>query len=241
MRVSVDNMVFCLRFVFFCLFFSVLSCEAFCADLLLDPGHSPKKPGATSCSGIPEYQFNDQLVQTIVRFLGERHLGCDVTRRPQEDLGLKERGAKARGHKWFLSIHHDAVQPVYLERINGQLCSRKARGYSLFVSQKNPHFETSLLYARVLGELLISMGFQPSTHHGEAIQGENRPLLDARLGIYQYDNLVVLKTSEAPAVLLEAAVIVHPDEERLARHPGFQKSIAEAVAQTLRFVQNHSF
>ncbi|MBO4334229.1 MAG: N-acetylmuramoyl-L-alanine amidase [Desulfovibrio sp.] len=226
--------------LFFCLL-HVAFCEfGFCSDLILDPGHSPGKPGATSCSGLPEYQFNDQLVSTIERFLAERGLACDVTRRGREELSLKERGAKARGHKLFLSVHHDSVQPVYLERMHGQLCSRKAHGYSLFVSQKNAFFETSLLYARVLGELLVAMGFQPSTHHGEAIKGENRPLLDPRLGIYQFDDLVVLKTSEAPAILLEAAVIVHPDDERLAQHPAFQRAIAEAVVQTLRFVQNTS-
>ncbi|MCR5813572.1 MAG: N-acetylmuramoyl-L-alanine amidase [Desulfovibrio sp.] len=225
----------------FCLFGTVLCGQGWSADLILDPGHSPQKPGATSCSGLPEYQFNDQLVATIVHFLAQRGLACDVTRRSREELSLKERGAKARGHRFFLSVHHDSVQPVYLERQNGRLCSRKARGYALFVSQKNRYYETSLLYARVFGELLVTMGFQPSTHHGEPIQGENRKLLDPRLGIYQYDDLVVLKTSEAPAVLLEAAVIVHPDDERLAQHPGFQKAIAEAVAQTLRFVQNNSF
>ena len=125
--------------LFFCLL-HVAFCEVgFCSDLILDPGHSPGKPGATSCSGLPEYQFNDQLVSTIERFLAERGLACDVTRRGREELSLKERGAKARGHKLFLSVHHDSVQPFYLERMHGQLCSRKAHGYALFVSRKNAY------------------------------------------------------------------------------------------------------
>lgn len=240
MGLSLRMLIFLVNFFFFSLLNAACCGDVHGADLILDPGHSPMKPGATSCSGLPEYQFNDQLVATIVRFLAERGLACDVTRRGREELSLKERGAKASGHKLFLSVHHDSVQPVYLERFQGQLCSRKAHGYALFVSQKNAYFETSLLYARVLGELLVAMGFQPSTHHGEAISGENRTLLDPRLGIYQFDDLVVLKTSKAPAILLEAAVIVHPEEERLAQHPGFQKAIAEAVAQMLRFVQNNA-
>ena len=53
-------------------------------------------------------------------------------------------------------------------------------------------------------------------HHAEPIGGENRALLDARCGVYQYDDLVVLKDFRSPAVLFEAAVVVNSDEEFVA-------------------------
>jgi hypothetical protein len=39
---------------------------------------------------------------------------------------------------------------------------------------------------------------KPSRHHGEAIAGENRRLIDPENGIYQFDDLVVLKLQGLP-------------------------------------------
>ena len=225
---------------FLCL--CVLTCASFAplsraSDILLDPGHSPGKPGAESCSGQYEFVYNENLVRTIVNYLAERNIDVDCTRDPGAELSLHKRAAKARGKRFFLSIHHDSAQPKYLRNVNGHPCTtRSIRGYSLFVSGKNAHFEQSLMYARVLGEVLNSMGFVPSTHHGEPIAGENRPLLDSRLGIYQYDDLIVLKEAGIPAVLLEAAVISDPDDDAVAQSTLYQRKIADAVAQTIRFV-----
>jgi N-acetylmuramoyl-L-alanine amidase len=44
----------------------------------------------------------------------------------------------------------------------------------------------------------------------------------------------VLRGTTAPAVLLEAAVIKHPADEALARSPGFQRTIADAVLAAVR-------
>lgn len=70
---------------------------------------------------------------------------------------------------------------------------------------------------------------KPTLHHAEKIAGENRELLDPINGIYVFDDLVVLKNSDAPAVLLEAAVIVNPDDEKKASSSQYQNKIAEAA------------
>ena len=161
-----------------------------------------------------------------------------MTRKYEEEISLQARAKLARGKKMFLSVHHDSAQPQFLEVKKDRVCSKKAKGYSLFVSRKNAFFEESLKYARFLGEQLYAQGLRPSTHHGEPIKGENRKLLDAKLGIYQYDDLIVLKQAEAPAVLLEGAVIVHPEDEALARSSEYRQKIAKAVAATFAYVLN---
>ena len=100
-------------------------------------------------------------------------------------------------------------------------------------TRKNRHFKESLEYARMLGKSLVIRGLTPTLHHAEKITGENRELLDSVNGIYIFDDLVVLKNSEAPAVLLEAAVIVNPLDEKRASSAQYQKMIADAVLEMM--------
>jgi hypothetical protein len=70
----------------------------------------------------------------------------------------------------------------------------------------------------------------PSLHHAEKIPGESREPLDEKLGIYRFDDLVVLKSARMPAVLFEAGVIVNRNEELLLRSATHQKKLASALA-----------
>lgn len=203
-------------------------------DIILDPGHSPAQPGAISSTGHKEYQYNDMLLKSVQKYLASRNLRVDVTRTPSEDISLQKRAEKSVGKKLFISLHHDSVQPQFMQKTNALPTSQKARGYSIFVSRKNPHFDKSLEYAKVLGAALRAQGMKPSTHHGEKIKGENRLLLDSKLGIYAHDDLIVLKQSKSPALLLESAVIVHPQDEFLARTEKHQLAIARALEKTIR-------
>ena len=54
-------------------------------------------------------------------------------------------------------------------------------------------------------------------------------MLDKDRGIYRYDDLVVLKRFNGPAVLFEAAVVVNRDEELVADTPERHKLIADAM------------
>ena len=54
---------------------------------------------------------------------------------------------------------------------------------------------------------------RPSLHHAEPIEGENREVIDRLNGVYRFDDLVVLRSAAMPAVLLEAGIIKHREEE----------------------------
>ena len=54
-------------------------------------------------------------------------------------------------------------------------------------------------------------------------------LLDRSLGVYAFDELVVLYKSKVPAVLFEAGLIVNRDDELLLASPERQSTIAAAV------------
>lgn len=214
------------------------SCAPGGVTVAVDIGHSPAASGATSARGRPEYAFNLELATRVRDQLAASGLAAFLVRTASgeaPDLFARTQIAAARGADLFLSIHHDSVQPRYLER--GQLdgaaarFSRYARGYSLFISHKNPATEASLAVAQGIGRALADWGLEPSLHHAEPIPGENRPLLDAALGIYDFADLIVLKTAAMPAVLFEAGVIVHPEEEVRLRDPFRQDTMAEAIAR----------
>jgi N-acetylmuramoyl-L-alanine amidase len=113
------------------------------------------------------------------------------------------------------------------------ISSDRFSGYSLFVSRENRHYEDSLVFAKLLGAALMGHGMLYSPHHAEAIPGEGRQLLDRQVGVYLYDQLVVLKSTEAPAVLLEAGIIVNRVEELVLSSPEGRASISAAVLEAV--------
>ena len=53
---------------------------AFAGNILIDPGHSQKFPGAISCSGIAEYRYNNLLATEIVDYLSLLGHNVSLTR-----------------------------------------------------------------------------------------------------------------------------------------------------------------
>lgn len=202
----------------------------------IDIGHTPATGGATSARGIPEYEFNKrqagELLDALVRAGSKRSFlinpdGAEIT------LYDRTRLAAAGDADLLLSIHHDSVQPHYLSSWDheGQphpYCDLFA-GYSLLVSGRQSAFADSQVLAKQLGKQLVAVGLSPTLHHNEPIDGENRPLLDRELGIYQYDGLAVLRTAAMPAVLLECGIILNRDEEARLNDEAHRSAITAAV------------
>jgi len=99
-------------------------------------------------------------------------------------------------------------------------CLVRQRAFSIFYSEKNRFSFESLRFACALGEALRRQGLTPTLHHAEPIAAENRPLIDSELGVYRFDDLVVLKRAIMPAVLLECGVIVNRTKKRNYDNPG---------------------
>jgi hypothetical protein len=58
-------------------------------------------------------------------------------------------------------------------------------------------------------------------------------LVDANVGVYRYDQLIVLKSTRMPAVLLEAGSIINRDEELVMNSPERQSLIGAAVTDAV--------
>jgi N-acetylmuramoyl-L-alanine amidase len=210
------------------------------APIAIDVGHSLDRPGATSARGVPEFRFNQALALAVNKTLRARGLRTLLIGEDGDahELSARTAAATQAGARFFLSVHHDSVQPQYLESwsVDGreQRYADRFSGFSLFVSRRNPDPERSLACARAIGAALRGRGFRPSLHHAEPIPGENRPLADAENGVYWFDGLLVLRTAASPAVLLEAGIIVNRSEEMDLTRPATRERIADALADGLR-------
>ena len=210
--------------------------------VLLDVGHSAEVPGSRSARSVPEYEFNLNLAKRIEESLlaeGFRSTLLLVTPGPARP-GLFARVARA--NQWpadlFISIHHDSVPDWFLEawEVGGKLegYSDRFSGHSIFISAENPQVEASLSFGRALGRELKAKGLRYTPHYTlPEMRGRRRELLDEEAGVYRYDELIVLRHTKMPAVLLEAGSIVNRDEELVMGSDERRAVIAAAVAKAV--------
>jgi N-acetylmuramoyl-L-alanine amidase len=216
------------------------SCDRAGFPVAVDIGHTPESTGATSARGIPEFAFNMALGRDAVAALHAAGFPAQrliVSGAGREQLARRVAAARDMRPALVISIHHDSVQEHYLQswRFAGQerRFSDRFSGFSIFVSEENDRFRESLAFARELGRELTGAGLTFSTHHAEPIPGENRKLLDPATGVFGYRQLRVLKDAPAPAVLLEAGVIVNRQEEMALASPARRKIMADALVRAV--------
>ena len=205
--------------------------------IAIDVGHSRSSPGATSARGVPEFLFNSILATELLERLSSDGIHAFLIGADGQLTDLRKRTEQARAGKatFFLSVHHDSVQPRYLQEWKWKGASRRYSdrfsGYSLFVSRENRDLVSSLRCASDIGAALRKQGLRPSPHHAEAIPGESREWADEGNGVYYYDGLAELRNAACPAVLLEAGIIVNREEEEKLQTAQMRQSIATAVEQ----------
>jgi N-acetylmuramoyl-L-alanine amidase len=188
-----------------------------------------------STRGVPEFRFNLALSKALRDSLLAKDCQVTMVNENGDIDALKDRAAKAGDARLFVSIHHDSVQPHYLETWEFEGADRqysdRFSGYSLFVSRDNPFPGRSLECASAIGAALQARGYPPSNYHAEPIPGENRPFADRGNGVHYYDQLVVAHTAKQPAVLIEAGVIVNRESEQILAMPETRENIAKAIAE----------
>ena len=218
-------------------------CEPRKFRIVVDVGHTPDSYGALSARNDPEFGFNFHLAKRIAAnlksegFAATRLLVTDGKARPS--LVRRVSAANEGKADLFLSIHHDSVPDKLLKtwEFDGapSYFSDRFSGHSLFVSERNPHFATSLTLARMIGRQLKEQGLHYASQYTLPVMGRyRRQLLDKDVGVYRYDGLVVLSQTRSAAVLLEAGSIINRDEEMAMNSPERQELIAAAVAAAMR-------
>ena len=214
-------------------------CEPPKFRIVLDVGHTPESYGALSARNDPEFGFNFRLARLVAAKLKSE--GFAATRllvtdgKAKASLVKRVNAANDGRADLFLSIHHDSVPDKLLDtwEFDGakSYFSDRFSGHSLFVSERNPHFTTSLRLARIIGRQLKEQGLRYASQYTLPVMGRyRRQLLDKDVGVYRYDGLVVLSQTRSAAVLLEAGSIINRDEEMALNSSERHELIAGAVA-----------
>src|SRR3984885_4605843 len=198
------------------------TCQRSAFRVVVDVGHTVDVPGAMSARGIPEYAFNLQLAQQVKQTLADAGFGETVLliTATAPWRGLFERAARANAMHadLFIAIHHDSVPDNLLQtwQYGGQdqQYNDDYPGYALFISNDNGDRAGSLMFGHLLGKELQARGLHYTPHYTLALMGRRRrELVDTDAGVYRYDQLIVLRETRMPALLLEAGSIVNRQEE----------------------------
>jgi len=215
-----------------------LGCQRSAFRTVVDVGHTVDIPGADSARGVPEYTFNLQLADAIVQALADA--GFDKTVRlitataPWQGLVERAVRANAMHADLFIAVHHDSVPDNLIEtwQFDGKEnhFSDRFAGYAIFISNDNADRAGSVAFAHDLGTALQARGLHYTPHYTLPLMGHYRhELIDGEAGVYRYDQLIVLRQTLMPAVLLEAGSIVNRREELDLATPERRALTAAAV------------
>ena len=220
-----------------------VACEPAKFRIAVDVGHTAESEGATSSRNVPEFSFNLRLARVIAEKLKDE--GFAATRllvtegKAKPSLFKRVSVANNMEADLFLSIHHDSVPNKLLEdwEFEGKKShfSDRFGGYSVFVSHDNADFKTSFAFAELVGSEMKARGLAYAQQYTMPIMGHYQyPLLDKDTGVYAHDELIVLRKTRMPAVLLEAGSIINRDEELKMDTPERRDLISDAVAAAVK-------
>ena len=210
--------------------------------MIIDVGHTAESYGAMSARNVPEFEYNLKLARRIEERLktdGFAEAAVMITEgKARPSLMSRVARANKKGADLFLSIHHDSVPDIYADRWEFQ--GKKSQfndlfgGYSVFVSHHNPRYGESLRFARSLGNQMAEQGLIFARQYDLWFMGKyQHPLLDSDAGVYRYDELIVLRMTTMPAVLLESGSIINRDEELVMASDQHRNKVATAVTSAV--------
>lgn len=216
------------------LLLSIIPFNVFASTIAIDVGHSLNSPGAISSYGETEFSYNKEMAMSIARHINQNNNRVNIIGYSGEPIKLEERSNLANGSSLLISVHHDSIPIEDLSKWNyngGEyLYNDNVSGFGVFVSTKNPNLEKSLKCAVNIANNLIKAGFKPNYYHNQTKYGKKRELFFKNLPVYQYDNLVVLKKSDVPAILIESGVIINRKESLWIKDSDVRNSFGHAVS-----------
>lgn len=175
--------------------------------IVLDPGHSPKRvvpyDGAVGPSGMLEYEVNYKIALKTKEKLEKLGAQVFLSKEENENMPLVKRQDKVLSEHahLFISLHNNALA----DHVNPLA---KPRGFSFFY-----YYPHSYTFAEAIERSFV----------------RNIALPDD--GIIQRDFSVTRSTPQVPAILIEHAYMLLPEQEYLLSQDTFIDNLAKATSQ----------
>ncbi len=214
--------------------------------IVLDPGHGGWDSGAIGLTGTRESDVALSLSLRLAREL-ERRIGAEVllTRSDDTFVTLEDRARFANSVEadLFISVHANAsptkvgwgIETYYLDTASDAGAARVAsRENAIAVEERAEGIDRILLDLTMAGtnrlSRLLAMDVQVNViKQLQAIYGEDQIKdLGVKTALFY-----VLHGTRMPSILFEASFLTHPDDEMRLRHPLFQQTVAEAMAEAV--------
>lgn len=211
--------------------------------IAIDAGHGGRDPGALGRSGTLEKDITLAVGRKLQRVLNDTPgFRAVLTRDGDYYLGLRERMERAREAQadLFISLHADAFRDarakgssVYALSLNGA-SSEAARWLAERENAADLVGGVSLgdkdeMLASVLLDLSQTATIESSIDVAHEVLEELGGVNRLHKHSVQQAAFVVLKSPDIPSILVEAAFISNPHEERQLRSKSHQRDLAEAI------------
>ncbi|MBI5002891.1 N-acetylmuramoyl-L-alanine amidase [Candidatus Woesearchaeota archaeon] len=193
-------------------------------------GHELNNGGATSITGVNEYEYNDCIVAQFRELESPLEY---ITHLATENIDLKKRPelAEQSDAQVYIEIHHDSVNKKDLDNAKtaGKDGQQVYGGFSLHISSKWFYEETRSI-AIGMKDCFIETGLRQNTYHAQEDTGRMQEIDE---GVYERSGLYILNTAKIPTLLVEAGSIVVPEEEVFMRKRETQETIVQCIDATL--------
>ncbi len=214
--------------------------------IAIDPGHGGYEPGAVGRNGTREKDVALAIGKELARRINaEPGMHAILVRDRDVYVDHRDRTDFARRNKadLFVSIHADAVDDpraygasVYALSLQGasdeaahQLAQREnasVGGVSLV--------DKDAVLASVLLDLSQNAALSASLDVGNKVAHELNKVTRMHRKSIQQAGFIVLKSPDMPSILVEAAFISNPSEEKKLRDRGHQGRLANAILAGIR-------
>jgi N-acetylmuramoyl-L-alanine amidase len=214
--------------------------------IAIDAGHGGRDPGATGKKGTKEKTVTLQMAKRLEKKINQQKgMKAVLVRKKDRYMRLRDRIHKARDYHadMMISLHADSFpdprargSSIYALSVDGatsetaKLLAEKENAADMLFGDVNLAVEDEMV-KEVLFDLSLTGNIQSSLDIGEEILKQIKHVNRVHKKQVQQAGFAVLKAPNIPSVLLEAAFISNPREERNLKSSAHQKKVANAVSK----------
>jgi N-acetylmuramoyl-L-alanine amidase len=222
--------------------------------VVIDAGHGGKDPGAVGKSGVYEKDLALSTARKVRDEMQRRLPGIDIvmTRDSDQFIPLYERTriANRANGKLFVSIHFNSARDKRAHGLETYFLAPARTDRAMEIAKKENaviQYEEQMHDYPELGDeafILLSMAQAQFGKESEDLAAMVLDGMQTRTGQksrgVDQAGFYVLMGASMPAILVEGGFISNAKEERLVRSSGYQKNVAESIADAIEdFVKEY--